>query len=277
MISAKRSSHMRLVLIYFILLLITHQSFAIIGGRNAEKNEFPFLINIFSRSADYTDHLCGGSLIAEKWVLTAAHCLLEDVTDKALGTVKLNEVELFIGSLDIHGKNGRKLTAKKILIHPSFQWPNFDIALIQLDESVTDVIPVKINSIPFNNFTAENGVTAGWGLTSDKSEKQSEFLQAIQVPLISKTECQNDAWVQQHHWRIESDMICAKTFKGAKATCSGDSGSPLFQNNNGDWLQIGIVSWGSACRVLNKNNQSDVEGYHDVSASAEWIHSQISN
>lgn len=251
------------------------QNPAIIGGQNASTKEFPFLINIWQNSPKdgFVDHLCGGSLVAKKWVLTAAHCVLEDVTEKEVGTVKVSELQLFIGSDLRTGLGGRELKAKSIKVHPEFSWPKNDIALIELAEEVTDMAPVSLNSRKDlgSLSTPLVAIVAGWGLIDDSGKTVSKTLQKVEVPLISREVCGEDWFPKKRGWDIGVDMLCASSSKDLKSACPGDSGGPLVITENGQFTQIGVVSWGNACRGADPLHHSNVEGYADVANALSWI------
>lgn len=244
----------------------------VIGGAKASVGDYPFAANIWMYSKDYTDHLCGGSLIDKNWILTAAHCVLEDATDKSLGVVKKSELTVYLRGMKFSGSDATKYSVKTIVVHPKYEWPHYDVALIQLNESVLDITPVPLNQRPLDDSLNNTQVAAiGWGLMDTRGEKYADVLQKINLQLISRKECSDDYLVKKRNWSIGADMLCAKTNMGTTATCAGDSGGPLLQKINGRDVQIGIVSWGAACRIAFEKAPSDVEGYADVSAALSWI------
>lgn len=109
----------------------------------------------------------------------------------------------------------------------------------------------------------------------DEAGKQdAPISRSVTLPLVSREQCQADAYVQNKHWILGPETLCAETDRGLKASCHGDSGGPLFQKTETGFLQIGIVSWGSACNPSLQGKQSAIEGYADVSAAAPWISEQ---
>jgi secreted trypsin-like serine protease len=250
----------------------------IIGGNLADQNEFPFLVNIWMNSPEdgYVAHHCGASLIAKKWLLTAAHCLMEDKTETLQAPVNPNSLILFIGSHRISGEGAQKLKAKAIHIHPKFSWPNFDIALIELAEPVENVAPVVLSSEDYSHFaTGTLATVAGWGLTDELGQKEPDFLLKVSVPLIDRATCNEDVFPKARGWEISKDMLCASTRYNKMASCPGDSGGPLVLSSKGKTMQIGVVSWGSACRSSGKPQTSNVEVYAAVSEAYPWIKSKI--
>lgn len=244
----------------------------IIGGTTAAENEFPFVVNIWMNSPkdNYVAHLCGATLIDKKWVLTAAHCMMEDSTESEMRVMSPNKLELYIGSAQHSGAGGRKIKAKSILVHPKFSWPKHDVALIELAESIDDVTPISLNEIDLGEST-ELATVIGWGLTDAAGRTEAPLLQKVTLSLEPRSRCALDEMPQSNKTTITEDILCAQTLHHQKSSCPGDSGGPLMQFRDGRAIQIGIVSWSSACSGPRHNYDSSVAGYADVSNALEWI------
>lgn len=238
----------------------------IVGGDEVtDSTLYPWIVSLKYRGL----HFCGGTLINEKWVLTAAHCVLGESPSDITATV--SEYDL--------SQRTSTTTIKNIIVHPNYNSTSFDndIALLELDESAT----IASISLLSNNETeqllsnSENNVTViGWGSTigysGDNPSPSTNFpdiLHDVSLPLISQTLCQSTMPA------VTGNMICAGdiTF-GGKDACQGDSGGPLLYNDSGnaEWQQIGIVSWGSGCAA-----QQSPGVYTKVSNYQNWIEANI--
>lgn len=224
----------------------------IVGGENAQQGEFPYIVSLQSSS-----HFCGGSLIADNWVLTAAHC------------VSNSRMTIVAGLYDQKDKAGSEsFKAAKIVKHPSYNSSklDYDYALIKLDGRST-YKPITINTveiaIPTSAEEKIDSVVAGWGATKESSYRLPDILQKVTVPLVATEECN-----KAYSGGITDRMICAGLPAGGKDSCQGDSGGPLvvFDNQLNEYVLSGIVSWGEGCARPNKYGV-----YSKVNAVTDWI------
>ncbi|NXJ08803.1 CTRL protease, partial [Odontophorus gujanensis] len=224
----------------------------IINGQNAVSGSWPWQVSLQTRSGS---HFCGGSLINEYWVVTAAHCEFSPYSH----VVVLGEYNLNSATESVQVK-----TVAKAVTHPSWNayTLNNDITLLKLSSPAqlnSRVSPVCLASSNLALSSNTQCVTTGWGRTNTISNALASRLQQVTLPLISQSQC-------QQYWgsKITSSMLCAG---GAGASsCQGDSGGPLVYNSGDSWTLIGIVSWGSSnCNV----NTPAV--YTRVSHFRDWI------
>lgn len=229
----------------------------IVGGVVAEKGEFPFQVSLQSSSGS---HFCGGSLIKKNWILTAAHCVARWSASN----------KIVVGLHDQKDKTGTEtFTSKKVVAHPQYnsKTTDYDYAVIQLSGDskfrTADLNKVEIE-IPEVDQTPFNVWTAGWGTTSEGSYSLPRLLNKVEVPLVTNKACNAS---NAYNGDITDRMICAGLVQGGKDSCQGDSGGPLFvKQTSGDFLLIGVVSWGEGCARPNKFGV-----YSKVNAAVDWI------
>ena len=234
---------------------------AIVGGKEATKGEFPFIVSL----QDYSGHFCGGTLIQKDWVLTAAHCVDSKATASSMKVV--------LGLHELSNMGGTEtFTAKRIIVHPEYGRKlegDFDFALIQLNKK-SKFAPLALNEleidIPKTESEAPVVTTSGWGATSEGSDV-SDSLMKVNLPLVNFDLCEK-AYPKQ----LTDEMICAGPEKGGKDSCQGDSGGPLFMTDReGERKLVGVVSWGDGCARPGKYGV-----YSKVSTAISWIEKEIS-
>lgn len=231
----------------------------IIGGTDASSGAYPWMVSIQSGG----QHFCGGSLIADQWVLTAAHCVEDQ---------QASRVQVAVGEHDLNNnKDGaQNRQVSKIIIHPQRQrnGEDHDIALLKLDKAVSGKTVTQATAALTNGLASGTTlVVMGWGNQSTTGEKFPHTLNEVQVPLVSNATCkQNYAGRNE----ITDNMICAGFPQGGKDSCQGDSGGPLVYQQNGQWHQVGIVSFGEGCAQPNYPGvYARVANYND------WVAEQM--
>jgi secreted trypsin-like serine protease len=236
----------------------------IIGGNPADDGEYPWQVALVGSTYanPYDGQFCGGSIIAPGWVLTAAHCVVDDD-----GTVS-NPASLdvvagvnLLSSGPTFGTQGQRRKVAQIIVYSSFYYingkiPENDIALLRL------AAPLNLNpkAQPISLATQADsprfapGVTAtvsGWGRMNQPPQEPILFpdaLMDVQVPIVDQIICS-----AAYAGKLTPNMLCAGYAAGGKDSCQGDSGGPLIvPDGSGGWLQAGIVSWGEGCAEPNK-------------------------
>ncbi|RZB40669.1 Trypsin domain containing protein [Asbolus verrucosus] len=220
----------------------------VIGGRPAEPGQFPFMAALRDLNKTFS---CGASIIAEKWVVTAAHCV--EGLSKANFTISVGTNRLSEG--------GSFLNVANIVSHPDYDPnnPRFnDIALVELSNEIAfDALtkPIELGPASAN----DPATLAGWGYTNFTSLTEPDQLQFLTTKIVSFDDCQT-SWLNT----LRGKQICALSRKGEGA-CFGDSGGPLIANEK----LVGIVSFGYPCG----------EGYPDVYTSTssyiDWINQYV--
>ncbi len=208
----------------------------IIGGVDAIPDTYPWMVSV--QSKDDGEHFCGASLIADKYVLTAAHCIENESAD---------DIQVVISEYDLEQETAteEKLVVKNIFMHEEYDEDN-DIAVLEL-ETASGKTPVQLADAALMSTLAvgSNLTVMGWGNRSKVGEDFPTTLQEVQVPLADHATC--DTNYAQVGTDITDNMICAGLPEGGKDSCQGDSGGPLVYQKDSSWYQAGIVSFGEGC------------------------------
>ncbi|MED6255067.1 hypothetical protein ATANTOWER_004183 [Ataeniobius toweri] len=232
----------------------------IVGGRAVAAGEIPWQVGLIAYPSGLL--FCGGSILSERWVITAAHCLKE-----AQGSFLVR-----VGEHNTDIKEGREQDYEVLeeRIHPRYNATlnlyNHDIALVHLKTPISfsaTVRPICIGPMAFIEALLQQSSSAtvsGWGRTRFLGPA-SNILQKIEVPFIDPTECKKSS-----NERITPVMFCAGYYDEYRDACQGDSGGPHTNSFHGTWFLTGIVSWGEECAKEGKYGV-----YTRVSVYYSWI------
>ncbi|XP_059476938.1 trypsin-1-like [Neocloeon triangulifer] len=201
----------------------------IVGGSPAAAGEIPWQVSL-----QYTSgfHFCGGSIISETYILTAAHCSTGQTP---------NGVRVITGTLRT-AQPGATYNVATININPDYSSSTFtgDIALWEIRGQIA--FDANTAAVPLAQGKAADGtptLVSGWGTTSAGGSASPVLLRVV-VPIYNHAQCESD---YAGFGGVPQDQICAGVPEGGVDSCQGDSGGPLYF----DGVIHGIVSWGNGC------------------------------
>ncbi|KAJ8351248.1 hypothetical protein SKAU_G00227240 [Synaphobranchus kaupii] len=233
----------------------------IVGGYDAVQGEIPWQVALVDKSSQVV--FCGGTILSEHWVITAAHCLVEGRKDSLIIRVGEHNVRYTDGLEQDHKVAEQHLHP---YYNPRMNLYNHDIALLRLETPIrfTDyALPICLGPKAFTKSLVQKGSMAtvsGWGRVRFQGA-ESAVLQKVEVPFVDRTECKDSSSDRISHY-----MFCAGYYEQEKDSCQGDSGGPHTNRYHGTWFLTGIVSWGEECAKEGKYGV-----YTRVSHYHRWI------
>ncbi len=219
--------------------------------------KYDFMVSLQSSSWWGSGHFCGGSLVREDWVITAAHCVQGESP---------SSVDVVIGLHNVGGTSGAQTRdVAEIIIHPQYSGNslNNDYALLRLSSPITDFEPIQLCTDTNHDEEPVISTTMGWGATSSGGSS-SNILLEVDVPI-------DDSCGNYSNSDITNNMVCAGDSNGGEDSCQGDSGGPLIMtNDDGEYELIGIVSWGYGCA------EAQYPGvYSKIHSRLDWFYQYI--
>lgn len=240
----------------------------IVGGRKAIRGSAPWMVRLYDRGR--RRHFCGGSLLNNFWVISAAHCIRgylaqpQDLMIR-LGDYDTKQTENSEHLEQVHG----------IYIPEMYNSSTYDgdIALIRLAHPVTRfseyVRPICLPNIATSrraHRVGELGKVTGWGQIADYGP-YPRYMTEVILPLVGKRRCRDST---RH--LVTTNMFCAGYPRESGDACMGDSGGPYSVYHRGRWYILGIVSWGEGCGVDGKYGF-----YTKVAKFLEWTNAHINS
>ena len=237
----------------------------IVGGIPAEVGEFPWQVAILFQSTSLQNQGCGGTLVGDRYIVTAAHC-----TDG----MRASDIYVQLGdtSFDTNFDTfAMTLPVKKIIQHPRYDGNTLanDISILQLRTSVslTEYPNIKPACLPAKRaLFPGDAIVSGWGTVGSYMHSNS-WLHEVNVTVFADGDCGS---MNSH---MTSDMLCAGLMAGGKDACQGDSGGPLVAadpDKNYAMSLIGVVSWGFGCA-----GEDALGIYAEVSHFTSWLKKQM--
>ncbi|KAE8283558.1 Tryptase alpha/beta-1 [Larimichthys crocea] len=214
---------------------------SIIGGQDAPKGSWPWMAHLNITSDDKNRWRCGGAILSDQWVLTAANCL------DAQRRPNWRRSFVSVGSHSLTKASARYMGIDTVMTHREYQAQSGgyvnDIALVKLKKKLTfspDVASVTLPSIDDTFGSSSECWIAGWGnIGTNVPLPDPETLQQLKIPIISQSAC------KAKYPELTDDMLCAGSQDGGMDACKGDYGGPLVCRKGSGFVQAGIMSYGS--------------------------------
>ncbi|MEQ2250756.1 hypothetical protein ILYODFUR_004097 [Ilyodon furcidens] len=265
------------------------QFLRVVGGTQAKYGSHPWLVSVQNRGF----HFCGGAILTDSWILTAAHCF-PFVSKDFLSCVWVLVGEFDLGADD---EDEQAFTVKSVSVHEKYNqaFPmNYDIALVELDHHIRMGARVRPICLPLPDLQIPpwtNCVVAGWGKTRERGRLPA-ILREVNLGLVDQAKCKHilktikSSFSKQKRGLLEADMtvLCAGPEEGGRDACQGDSGGPLVcpAGSGSHWVALGITSWGKGCGRSWGNNGSQPSSkrgspgiFTDVRLVLPWIKQKL--
>ena len=232
-----------------------------------------FQVAILRNSPDLSNRQrCGGTILSDRHVLTAAWCVYYDYT------YYVHLGDTILGN-DQDVNYNKTVLVTNITLHPDYDYPLNNIAILEMAEPVPldQYANIKPVCLPDQGaeFTGYTATVTGWG-SNERREDYNSWLHEVDVTILEDEECYDDSFIHHYdenyysEYGVHSSQLCAGVLEGSEAPCYGDDGGPLVVsdpnvNNNG--LTIAGITHYSDCNL--------VEAYTKVSVFTDWINGII--
>lgn len=218
----------------------------VIGGNPVQAADSPWAVALASRDrfgGTRAGQFCGGVVVAPSTILTAAHCLSEEV----LG-VPLNEVpdlKVISGRGDLRAAEGREIPVRAVWVNPEYDsfTNSGDFAALTLEKPLPETSVIRMAGQGDPAYAPGTGAAVyGWGDTTGAGH-YARVLRAARVRVLPDAVCEEAYPGSSDGTYTTPSMLCAGDLEGGRDACQGDSGGPLVARGK----LIGLVSWGSGC------------------------------
>ncbi len=246
---------------YYFYTGVPSEENKITGGTSADISNFPW--QVYLQSGQFA---CGGSIISGNWIITAAHCTVDDLGNP----IPAASMVVVVGANNPAGSlQSQRYSVSQVIANENFNHVTLanDIALLKVSRTITNTNATPVKLVSGNDDAkglTDPGVLAyvtGYGLINVSPPTFPTSLQKVQLPIVS------DAQARVVWPVIPSTDLMAGYLNGGRDACSGDSGGPLVVPYFNGFKLGGIVSWGSS-------NCDTYGGYTRVSLFESWISSK---
>ena len=236
-----------------------------VGDECNTEEQWKTVVALFYKNRGRMHQFCGGNLLHQQWVVTAAHCMFT-----ADGSpLQAADIGILADTIHLHkDQEGYEVSVKKTFVHKQYDHdantPYNDIALLELSRPIEQPTMGVYLETP---NVGTNATVVGWGARNPDLNGDADYpntLHQVELPIASLNACNSE---EAYGGDIINKQLCAGYPQGGQDSCVGDSGGPLMIKENGIWQQVGVVSFGEGCAQSNKYGV-----YTRLSAYAEWMY-----
>lgn len=246
------------------------------NGYASTPGDWPWHAALYHKSKRSLSYKCGGTLITDKVVITAAHCLFDSGSPIIPARVI---IQLGKYNLQFNDANTAEYEVFDIVMHEKYS--NFDynddIALLKLSTVVTPtrfiqpccLWPAETENIDY--VVNKKGYVVGWGLQED--DELADTLTEATMPIIDPLECLNSN--RDFFGSVLSNYNYCAGYKNGTSVCNGDSGGGMFLKEGGVWFLRGLVSFSAVREDRNVCNPLEYVIFTDVAKYLPWIQEHL--
>ncbi|GAB0091379.1 hypothetical protein DMENIID0001_062170 [Sergentomyia squamirostris] len=246
----------------------------VLNGEAYPRGAWPWLVSVFAYDGSKLGFRCGGTLISNILVVTAAHCFFNQFFRK----LPIDDITIVLGQHNIrrYDSDTKIIYPKSVNIHPNYRTlgsADSDIAVVVFPEKVAFtkyIKPVCLWKEPkgLESVVGQRGVVAGWG-RDENGNAFTALPKKLEIPVVSDATCLRSH--QAFQMITTEQTFCGGWRNGSYSPCNGDSGGGMIFNREGKWFIRGIVSTSLSNQNICDPNEYVV--FVDVVPFLEWIKS----